>query len=143
MQILQNQNKKKMPKITGRVCTRCNRRSSAPCDGFNKSCKWYNTYNAGTSLGVLALLLALLFVVLSCSTDDPFDQVEPEIIPGYLTIDYAVQNTPTFTVAGYKLGEKFFAPTCTNDVRQDKDFTRHVIEFVAAPNAAQEYPKCE
>lgn len=132
-----------MPKITGRVCTECNRKSSAPCDGFNKSCQWKGTYNAGTSLGVLTLLL--LFLVYACNscTKTEFD-IEPEKIPGFITIDYGVQNTPIIYLApGFKSGERYFTPVCLNDSSWNKEVTNVVVNFWQSPEAEEQYPKCE
>ena len=142
MQILKNQIRKKMPKITGRVYSKCNRRSSAPCDGFDPKCRWISTYNAGTSLGLLALMIGLLIFAFSCSPTQ-FD-IEPERIPGFITIDYGVQNTPIIYLApGFKSGERYFTPVCLNDSSWNKEVTNVVVSFWQSPEAEDHYPNCK
>ena len=136
-----------MPKNPGRVCTRCTKRLTDPCDGADASCPYYNSRRRNyRSLLWTPVLLILSLLAFACEPDR-YEQIEPTICTGrdtgYVIIFNRWAHLPDDTMAVIRIEGTFYENACQNGTKRLLLPVGPVIKYWKDANAANKFEHCK
>jgi hypothetical protein len=155
MLIYQQQNKNNMPKNPGRVCTRCTKRLTSPCDGADSSCPYLGTrprnlrkvFNS-ILLGYFVLqVIIILGLLLSSCESDTHEQIQPTTCvdrdTGYVIIFNRWAHLPDDTMPVIRIEGTFYENACQNGTKRLLLPVAPVLKYWKDASAASKFEKCK
>jgi len=135
-----------MSSLPGRVCTHCQRRLTAPCDGASTRCPYLKTRPRNLrKLLWIPVLLVLGLLALSCESDH--EQIEPTVCTdrdtGYVIIFNRWARLPDDTMAVIRIEGTFYENACQNGTKRLLLPVSPVIKYWKDTNAASKFEHCK
>jgi len=136
-----------MPSNPGRVCTHCQRRLTAPCDGASNTCPYKNTRPRNLrKLLWIPVLLVLGLLAFSCEPDH-YEQIEPIVCndrdTGYVIIFNRWAKLPDDTMAVIRIKGTFYENACEGGTKRKLLPVSPVIKYWKDTNAASKFEHCK
>lgn len=136
-----------MPSNPGRVCTHCQRRLTAPCDGESARCPYLNTRPRNLrKLLWLPILFVLGLLVFSCEPDN-YEQIEPAVCAdrdtGYVIIFNRWAHLPDDTMPVIRIRGVFYENACEGGFKRKLLPVSPVIKYWKDTNAASKFEHCK
>lgn len=135
-----------MPKNPGRVCTHCQRRLTAPCDGASTTCPYKNTRPRNLrKLLWIPILFVLGLLAFGCEPDQ-YEQIKPTVCndrdTGYVIIFNRWAHLPDDTMPVIRIQGTFYENTCEGGIKRKLLPVSPIVKYWKDTNAANKFEHC-
>ncbi len=137
-----------MPKNPGRVCTHCQRRLTAPCDGANTNCPYYNSRRRNyRKLVWIPIFIVLGLLVFACEPDN-YEQITPTTCvdrdTGYVIVFNRWARLPDDTIPVIRIEGTFYENACEAGIKRKLlPITAPILSYTKNANAANKFEYCK
>lgn len=135
-----------MSSLPGRVCRRCTRKLTEPCDGENLKCPFIKTKPRNLRKLLWFPILFILGLLAFACEPDHYEQIEPTTCSdrdtGYVIIFNRWARLPDDTMAVIRIEGTFYENACEGGLKRKLLPVSPVIKYWKDTSAADKFEHC-